>query len=234
MPWVYIYIYGHTHDIWKVPGQGLNPSRSCSLCRSWGNARYFNSLCRPWDQIHTFAMNWAAAVGFLSHCIIPGTPVPWLQIASGSCFLAHVTSGGAATGMVMVGRGPRWLKIFAWLRFKRMRRAMFLLCLFSLITMIRKQRRSGNPRQCGATALHHHRQINSQCYLLRLTQEEVGVRGWGRKDFVCLNIYKDSVQDWSRKEHRGSNWAWAVGCMIFTVEPATPVLSDLRTRTELV
>ena len=27
----FLFIYlGHTHDIWKFPGQGLNPSHSCS------------------------------------------------------------------------------------------------------------------------------------------------------------------------------------------------------------
>ena len=25
------FIYGHTHDIWKFPGQGLNPSHNCDL-----------------------------------------------------------------------------------------------------------------------------------------------------------------------------------------------------------
>ena len=37
---LYIYIYfGHTHNIWKFPGQGWTLSCSCHLCHSCGNAR---------------------------------------------------------------------------------------------------------------------------------------------------------------------------------------------------
>ena len=45
-----IFFYGCTHDLWKFPGQGLNPSLSCNLCHSCGNT------------------------GSLTHCTTVGTP----------------------------------------------------------------------------------------------------------------------------------------------------------------
>ena len=36
------FIFGHTHGIWKLPGQGWNPSWSCHLHHSCSNARSLN------------------------------------------------------------------------------------------------------------------------------------------------------------------------------------------------
>ena len=66
--------YGHTHSIWKFPGQGLNPSHSCKLSHSCCNAGSFNTL--PWagDQTYTSTVTRATTVGFLSHWTMVGTP----------------------------------------------------------------------------------------------------------------------------------------------------------------
>ena len=67
--------YGHMCGIWKFLGQGLNPSRSHDLCHSCDNTGSFNPLCWAGDQTRTSAANWAAAVRFLTHCAMAGTPV---------------------------------------------------------------------------------------------------------------------------------------------------------------
>ena len=43
--------YGHTHGIWKFPGQGLNPSLSCNLCCSCGNTRSLSPLSHSRNSI---------------------------------------------------------------------------------------------------------------------------------------------------------------------------------------
>ena len=58
--------YGHTHGIWKLPGQGSNLSRSCNLCHSCGNTRSINPL-----HLHS---DCADTVGFLTHSATVGTP----------------------------------------------------------------------------------------------------------------------------------------------------------------
>ena len=37
--WWWWCFFGHTCNIWKFLGQGLNQSCSCNLCHSWGNVR---------------------------------------------------------------------------------------------------------------------------------------------------------------------------------------------------
>ena len=46
-----IFFNGHTHSIWKSLGQELNPSDSCNLCHSCGNAGFFNPLFQARNQI---------------------------------------------------------------------------------------------------------------------------------------------------------------------------------------
>ena len=57
---------GHTHGIWNFLSQGLNLSRSCS------NAGYFNPLHQAGDWTHTFTVNHATGVGFLTHFATTG------------------------------------------------------------------------------------------------------------------------------------------------------------------
>ena len=54
----------------RSPGQGLNPSPSCDLHHSCGNARFFWAR----DQTHTSTATPVAAVRFLTHCTMAGTP----------------------------------------------------------------------------------------------------------------------------------------------------------------
>ena len=44
---VFVLFFGCTRGIWKFPGQGLNPSHSCDLCHSWGNAGSLTHCARP-------------------------------------------------------------------------------------------------------------------------------------------------------------------------------------------
>ena len=60
----FFFFYGHTQGIWKFPGGGLHPSRSCNLCHSFHNPGYFNLLCRARDQTHSSTVTGATAVGF--------------------------------------------------------------------------------------------------------------------------------------------------------------------------
>ena len=64
---------GHTHNIWKFLGQGLNLSHSCDLGHSYGNAGSFNPWPRAGNQTRTSTVT--AIVGFLTHCTIAGTPI---------------------------------------------------------------------------------------------------------------------------------------------------------------
>ena len=61
-------------------GQGSNPIHSCDLCSSCGNARFFNPLHQVEDSTHPSVVTLVAAVGFLTHCAIAGTPVLFLKI----------------------------------------------------------------------------------------------------------------------------------------------------------
>ena len=84
--------YGHTCNICKFPGQGLNLSCSCS------NAGSFNPLQWARDQTRSSAEMQAAAVRFLTHCAMAGislcdlfvkamlTGVRWYLIGSESAF----------------------------------------------------------------------------------------------------------------------------------------------------
>ena len=65
---------GLTRGIWKFLGQGLNPSHSYDLHRSWSNSRSFNPLCWDRDQIPASVAIRAAAVRFQTHCSTVGTP----------------------------------------------------------------------------------------------------------------------------------------------------------------
>ena len=56
------------------PGQGVNPSRSCDLHHSRGNAGSFKPLCCARDQTWASALTGDASVGFLTHCATEGTP----------------------------------------------------------------------------------------------------------------------------------------------------------------
>ena len=66
--------FGHTHSIWKLPGQGLNPSHSCDLCHSCSNTGSFNPLHWAGYQTHTSTATLAAAVRSLTHCTAAVTP----------------------------------------------------------------------------------------------------------------------------------------------------------------
>ena len=60
----YLFVYfGHTHGIWKFPGQGLYLSHSCNLCHSCGSARFFNPLCQAVDWTCTSAATQTTAIG---------------------------------------------------------------------------------------------------------------------------------------------------------------------------
>ena len=66
---MFVYFFkGLTHGIWKFQGQGQNPSCSCS------NMGSFNPLPQAGIQTHAFAVNHAAAVGFLTQRTTVGTP----------------------------------------------------------------------------------------------------------------------------------------------------------------
>ena len=43
----FFFLYGCTHSMWKLWGQGLNPSHSCELHHSCGNARSLTHCPRP-------------------------------------------------------------------------------------------------------------------------------------------------------------------------------------------
>ena len=66
--YIFFLINGHTHSIWKFPGQGLNPSHS------WGNTKSFNPLHQAGGRTHTSAATWAPAVRFLTYCTTAETP----------------------------------------------------------------------------------------------------------------------------------------------------------------
>ena len=69
------FFYGHTHGIWKFPGQGVNVNPSCDLCHSCGNARSFNPLRRAEDQTHASTAIWDAEISFLTHCATVETSI---------------------------------------------------------------------------------------------------------------------------------------------------------------
>ena len=73
-PLVFLIFYGCTHGIWKIPGQGLNPSHSYKLCSSYNNAGSFNPLYLAGDGIHISTGTQATVVGFLTHCAMVRTP----------------------------------------------------------------------------------------------------------------------------------------------------------------
>ena len=58
----------------NASGQGLNPSHSCNLCHSCGNAGCFNLLGGAGDWTYASAATWATAVKFLTEGAIAGTP----------------------------------------------------------------------------------------------------------------------------------------------------------------
>ena len=62
---------GHTHGMWKFPGQGMNPSHSYSC----GSARSFNPLCQAGERTWTSAGTQATAVRSLTHCATAGIPL---------------------------------------------------------------------------------------------------------------------------------------------------------------
>ena len=70
----YFIFFGHTHDTWKLPGQGLNLSPRCDLCHNCGNTESFNPLNWARDWAHTSVGTQVAAVEFLTHSATVGTP----------------------------------------------------------------------------------------------------------------------------------------------------------------
>ena len=73
---LFFFFNGHTHGIWKFPGQGLNLSHSYNQCHSCSNARSFNPSCWSRDQTHASGATQAAAIRFLTQHTTAGTP-PW-------------------------------------------------------------------------------------------------------------------------------------------------------------
>ena len=43
----FFFFFGHTHGIWKFPGQGSNPSLHFNLCHGCGNARSLTHCAGP-------------------------------------------------------------------------------------------------------------------------------------------------------------------------------------------
>ena len=70
----FFFAYGHTHDMWKFLGQGLNLSCSYNLCHSCSNARFLTHsvLDQRWTPTSTATQ--ATAVGSLTYCTTAGTP----------------------------------------------------------------------------------------------------------------------------------------------------------------
>ena len=82
--WFLFSFYGHTHGMWKFPGQEL--SQAAGVSYSCSNAGFFNPLCWAEDPTWASAMTWATAVGVLTHCTMAGTPwgfVSWYNILPG-------------------------------------------------------------------------------------------------------------------------------------------------------
>ena len=91
------YFFMATPTGMKFPSQGLNPSCSCNLCHSCGNARSFNPLHQAGGWNRGSAVTRAAAVRFLTHCAREGTPLfveltnEWtLSICSINCVFHQV------------------------------------------------------------------------------------------------------------------------------------------------
>ena len=87
---LFLFVPGATTDFFfffffcKFPGQGSNPSLSCS------NARSFNSLSRAQDRTQASSAARAAAGGFLTQCAAVGTADFFAALSSGC------VSGGTA------------------------------------------------------------------------------------------------------------------------------------------
>ena len=71
--------YSNTHGIWKLLGQGLNPSHSCDLCSSCSN------------QTCDSAVTWARSVRFFIHCTTAGTPPKYSSFLSIFACSDHVS-----------------------------------------------------------------------------------------------------------------------------------------------
>ena len=67
-----LFFNGHTHGLWRFPGQGWNQSCSCDLW--WHKARSFNPLHQARDWTHTSTGTPATAVRFLTQGTTAGTP----------------------------------------------------------------------------------------------------------------------------------------------------------------
>ena len=63
-------LFGHTHSIWKFPGQGSNPSQSCNLHHSCSNTRPLTHCAGPGIKL---APPQRQATSLI-HCITVGTP----------------------------------------------------------------------------------------------------------------------------------------------------------------
>ena len=64
-----LFIFGHTHRVWKFPGQGKNLHHCCDLCHSYSNS------------------------GCLTHCTGPGIALisqQWSEPLQRRCWIPHV------------------------------------------------------------------------------------------------------------------------------------------------
>ena len=66
--------HGCTHSIWKILGQGLNPSHHCNLHHSYSNSRFSNPLNQARDQTCASTMTPATAIRFLTYYTRVETP----------------------------------------------------------------------------------------------------------------------------------------------------------------
>lgn len=80
-PYETFFFNGCTHSIWKLPGQGSNPSHCYDLCHSCGNTRSFNPEClaeaepahTDAERLQSFAPQWELLP---MECLRPPPPRP--------------------------------------------------------------------------------------------------------------------------------------------------------------
>uniref|UniRef100_A0A8D1PF60 RRM domain-containing protein n=1 Tax=Sus scrofa TaxID=9823 RepID=A0A8D1PF60_PIG len=66
----FVLIYGSSHGIWKVPGQGLNLSHRCHLPHTCSNAGSFNPLCWARGQTYASSANRVTAAVAFFFCFV--------------------------------------------------------------------------------------------------------------------------------------------------------------------
>ena len=78
--------YGHTRNIWKFPGQGLNLSHSCELCHSCRHARYtapvggIKSVPLQWPRLLQSNSQPTVPQGLLLFLLDPFSSIFWLAV----------------------------------------------------------------------------------------------------------------------------------------------------------